>query len=58
MVQMQSNRLFELIGGGSRHSDNHSQTQIVDGRFSGLQDDRFIQLRLAARTCAINVSAL
>src|ERR1044072_9718884 len=43
VVQMQRHRLFELIRGSVSHSHNHSQAEIVDSGFSGLQDDWFLK---------------
>src|SRR6185503_3164105 len=43
MVQMQRYRLLECIRSSVSHSHNHWQTEIVDSRFSCLQDDRFIK---------------
>src|SRR3954463_8650004 len=42
MVQVKSDRLLELIGCGSGHGDDYSETKIVDRCFSRLQDYRFL----------------
>src|SRR5258705_6503268 len=40
VIEVQRHRRLHLLGCGASHRDYQPQTQVLDGRFGGLQNDR------------------